>query len=185
MHFKTIIEPFKIKSVEAISISTQQQRELFLKTAHYNPFLLKSEQVIIDLLTDSGTSAMCSNQWAAMMNGDESYAGAKSWEHFEKAIHDLTGMPYILPVHQGRAGERILYSHLGRKGKCFISNTHFDTTRANIEYTGAAAIDIPIAESKNYSSDYPFKGNLDVEKLEKLISDCGAKNIAAIILTVT
>src|SRR5689334_24788248 len=119
MHFKTIIEPFKIKSVEPISMSTMEQRERFLKEAHYNPFLLKSDQVIIDFLTDSGTSAMSQQQWAAMMNGDESYAGAKSWEKFERAVSSLTGMPYLLPVHQGRAAERILYSHLGGKGKYF------------------------------------------------------------------
>ncbi|MBK5286514.1 MAG: tyrosine phenol-lyase, partial [Bacteroidia bacterium] len=147
MEFKTIIEPFKIKSVEPISLTTEAQREVFLKEAHYNPFLLKSEQVIIDLLTDSGTSAMSANQWSALMQGDESYAGAKSWERFEKVVHDLTGMPYILPTHQGRAGERILYGHLGGKGKYFISNTHFDTTRANIEFSGAQAIDIPVEES--------------------------------------
>src|SRR5690349_9057136 len=146
MDFQTIIEPFKIKSVEPISLSTPEQRIGFLRNAHYNPFLLKSEQVIIDLLTDSGTSAMSSGQWAAMMNGDESYAGAKSWERFEHAVKDLTGMPFILPTHQGRAAERILYSHLGGKGKFFISNTHFDTTRANIEFSGAEAIDIPAPE---------------------------------------
>ena len=159
MNFKTIIEPFKIKSVEPIAMSTEEQRMQYLKDAHYNPFLLKSEQVIIDLLTDSGTSAMSSNQWAAMMNGDESYAGARSWDRFYNEVSDLTGMPYILPTHQGRAAERILYSHLGGKGKFFISNTHFDTTRANIEYSGATALDIPIDEAYNYSSEHHFKGD--------------------------
>jgi tryptophanase len=185
MNFKTIIEPFKIKSVEAISMSTTDQREQFLNDAHFNPFLLKSDQVIIDLLTDSGTSAMSNNQWAAMMQGDESYAGAKSWERFEKVVHDLTGMPYTLPTHQGRAAERILYSHLGGKGKYFISNTHFDTTRANIEYSGATAIDIPVSESKDFTSDFCFKGNLDLAKLKNLIYDIGKENISAVILTVT
>ena len=185
MHFKTIIEPFRIKTVEPISMSTAEQRAQFLKNAWYNPFLLKSEQVIIDLLTDSGTSAMSSNQWAAMMKGDESYAGARSWERLEKAVLDLTGMPYILPTHQGRAAERILYGHLGTRGKYFISNTHFDTTRANIEYSGASAIDIPVVESRDYTTSYPFKGNLDINKLEKLIQDHGEKNIAGVILTVT
>lgn len=185
MIFKTIIEPFRIKSVEPFTMSTEFQRAEFLKNAHYNPFLLKSDQVIIDFLTDSGTSAMSSNQWAAMMKGDESYAGARSWDAFEKAVHDLTGMPYILPAHQGRAAERILYSHLGGKGKYFISNTHFDTTRANIEFSGATAIDIPVPEALDYSSSYPFKGNLDTVKLKKHINDIGAENIAAVILTVT
>jgi len=185
MNFKTIIEPFRIKTVESITMSSQEQRQQFLKDAYYNPFLLKSEQVIIDFLTDSGTSAMSSNQWAAIMKGDESYAGARSCALFEKAVHDLTGMPYILPTHQGRAAERILYGHLGGKGKYFISNTHFDTTRANIEYSGASAIDIPVSESMDYSSDYPFKGNLDTQKLEKLIKELGTENIAGVILTVT
>jgi tryptophanase len=185
LEFETIIEPFRIKSVESITMSTEEQRIKYLKDAHFNPFLLKSEQVIIDLLTDSGTSAMSNNQWAAMMQGDESYAGARSWERFEKSVHDLTGMPYILPTHQGRAAERILYGHLGGKGKYFISNTHFDTTRANIEFSGANAIDIPVSEAKDLSSDYPFKGNLDTEKLELLIRDLGKKNISAVILTVT
>jgi len=185
MEFKTIIEPFKIKTVEPICLTTESEREMFLKEAHYNPFLLKSEQVIIDLLTDSGTSAMSANQWSALMRGDESYAGAKSWERFEKVVHDLTGMPYILPTHQGRAAERILYGHLGGKGKYFISNTHFDTTRANIEFSGAQAIDIPVEASEDFFSAVPFKGNLDIEKLAELISSLGEKNIAGVILTVT
>ena len=185
MNFKTIIEPFRIKSVEPISMSTEEDRIRYLKDAKFNPFLLKSEQVIIDFLTDSGTSAMSTNQWAAMMKGDESYAGAKSWEKFEKAVYSLTGMPYILPVHQGRAAERILYSHLGGKGKYFISNTHFDTTRANIEYHGSVAIDIPIPESKDFSSEHPFKGNIDIQKLTSLIHEYGPDKIAGVILTVT
>jgi tryptophanase len=185
MNFKTIIEPFRIKSVEPISMSTEEQRSTFLKDSYYNPFLLKSEQVIIDFLTDSGTSAMSHNQWAAMMRGDESYAGARSWIRFEKVVHDLTGMPYILPTHQGRAAEKILYTHLGGKEKYFISNTHFDTTRANIEFSGATALDIPVSESKDFSSDFPFKGNLDSKKLLALIDDLGAENIGGVILTVT
>lgn len=183
--FKTIIEPFRIKSVEAISMSSEEQRINYLESAHYNPFLLKSAQVIIDLLTDSGTSAMSSKQWAALMNGDESYAGARSWERFEKVVHELTGMPYILPTHQGRAAERILYGHLGGEGKFFISNTHFDTTRANIEYAGATAYDIPILEARDFSVNHPFKGNLDTAQLEHLIKELGEGNIAGVILTVT
>lgn len=185
MHFKTIFEPFRIKMVEPLSVTTEAQRKEFLEEAHYNPFLLKSEQVLIDFLTDSGTSAMSQNQWAGMMAGDESYAGARSWTKFEKVVHDLTGMPYILPTHQGRAAERILYSHLGGEGKYFISNTHFDTTRANIEFSGALAYDIPILEAKDFSAHHPFKGNMDVVKLKELIRELGAKNIAGVILTVT
>jgi len=185
MEFKTIIEPFKIKSVEPIHMSTEAERETYMKKAFYNPFLLKSEQVIIDLLTDSGTSAMSSEQWAGIMRGDESYAGAKSWERLEFEIQDLTSYPYILPTHQGRAAEHILYSYLGGKGKVFISNTHFDTTRANIEFNGAEAIDIPTPEAKDHNSSYPFKGNMDVKLLDQHINTYGAKNIGAVILTVT
>ncbi|MBI2271162.1 MAG: tryptophanase [Bacteroidetes bacterium] len=185
MEFKTIIEPFKIKMVEPIKMTTREERKIFLERAHYNPFLLSSEQVMIDLLTDSGTSAMSSNQWAGIMMGDESYAGAKSWQRMEAAIHSLTGLEYIFPTHQGRAAERILYGYLGGKGKTFISNTHFDTTRANIEFSGAEAIDIPIAEGLNPSLIHPFKGNMDLKKLERLIRQKGPKNIGGVILTVT
>jgi tryptophanase len=143
MGFKTIIEPFKIKVVEPIHISTEEERKVYLKEAGYNLFNLKSDQVIIDFLTDSGTSAMSDEQWAGMMIGDEAYSGSKSWDKMRNAIHSLTGYPYIFPTHQGRAAERIVYGALGGKGKVFISNTHFDTTRANIELTGAKAFDIP------------------------------------------
>lgn len=183
--YKTIIEPFRIKMVESIKMTTEADREKFLKTAHYNPFLLTSDQVMIDFLTDSGTSAMSANQWAGIMQGDESYAGARSWLKMEKVIRDLTGFTYIFPTHQGRAGERILYSYLGGKGKVFISNTHFDTTRANIEFSGAEAYDIPIKEAINPAIYHPFKGNMDTVKLEALIKEHGAKNIGAVILTVT
>ncbi len=182
LKFNTIIEPFRIKMVEPIYLSDESQRLKFLEKANYNPFLLSSEQVMIDFLTDSGTSAMSKAQWAAMMLGDESYAGASSWYKLEAAILNLTGMPYILPTHQGRAAERILYGYLGRKGKTFISNTHFDTTRANIEFTGAEAIDIPVAST---SIQDHFKGNLDVSRLRELIAEKGAGQIAAVILTVT
>lgn len=185
MKNKVIIEPFKIKMVESINMTSEEERKRFLKTAFYNPFLLKSDQVMIDFLTDSGTSAMSANQWAGMMQGDESYAGAKSWQRMESVIKSLTGLPYIFPTHQGRAAERILYGSLGGRGKTFISNTHFDTTRANIEYSGAEAIDIPTAEGTNSSLIHPFKGNMDVKKLQSLIEKIGAKNIGGVILTVT
>ncbi len=185
MKSKVIIEPFRIKSVEPIEFFTEEQRVGFLNDAHYNPFLLKSDHVLIDLLTDSGTAAMSTNQWAAMMKGDESYAGARSWINFEKAVSDLTGMPHILPTHQGRAAERILYKALSANKKYFISNTHFDTTRANIEYYGAVAFDIPVKEGKDMDSTYPFKGNLDTIQLQQLIDNYGADTIAGVILTVT
>lgn len=183
--FRTVIEPFRIKSVEPIAMTTREQREKFLESAHYNPFKLKSEQVIIDLLTDSGTSAMSAEQWAGMMRGDESYAGSVSWQRLERVIRDLTGYPHILPTHQGRAAERILYSHLGGEGKIFLSNTHFDTTRANIEYSGAEAIDCVTPESGKADSDFPFKGNADVARMAEIVEERGAENFGAIILTVT
>jgi len=185
MKFKTIFEPFKIKSVEPISMSTEEERTLSLEEANYNPFQLHSKDVLIDFLTDSGTSAMSSKQWSAIMDGDEAYAGSKSWLKMEEEVKDLTGFEYILPTHQGRAGERILYGYLGGKGKIFISNTHFDTTRANIEFSGAEAIDIPIAESAEPMLSHPFKGNMDTDKLKELLKKHGSKKIGAVILTVT
>lgn len=185
MSFKTIIEPFKIKEVEPLSVTTEAQRKEYLKQAWYNPFMLRSEHVLIDFLTDSGTSAMSSRQWAAMMEADEAYAGSRSWLKMEAVVKDLTGYDYILPTHQGRAAERILYGYLGGKQKVFISNTHFDTTRANIEFSGAEAIDIPVEESKNPALEYPFKGNMDVKELERLIKKYGWENIGGVILTVT
>lgn len=183
--FKTIFEPFKIKTVESIKLSTRKERIQYLKDACYNPFLLESEKVIIDLLTDSGTSAMSSKQWAGIMLGDESYAGARSWVKMRDAILNLTGYKYILPTHQGRAAERILYGYLGGKDKAFISNTLFDTTRANIEFSGAEGIDIPIEENSQPSLYHPFKGNMDVGKLEKIIKEKSPENIGAVVLTVT
>jgi tyrosine phenol-lyase len=185
MHHKTTIEPFRIKVVEQIKLTTEEERREFLKNAHYNPFLLTSDQVIIDLLTDSGTSAMSAEQWGAIMRGDESYAGARSWQRMESVIKNLTGYPYILPTHQGRAAEHLLYSRIGGPGKVFISNTHFDTTRANIEFSGAKAIDCPIEEGHHPELEHPFKGNLDTDRLKKLIKEHGAEKIGAVILTVT
>ena len=182
---RTLTEPFKIKMVEPLKVTTEEYRKEALKKAGYNTFLLRSSDVFIDLLTDSGTGAMSDKQWAGMMMGDESYAGAKSWEHLERVVKELTGMPYILPTHQGRAAERILYGILGGKGKVFISNTHFDTTRANIEFTGATAIDIVYDEAKDPEVDLPFKGNINLEKLQELILEHGKENIAAVIITVT
>lgn len=185
MQHKTIIEPFRIKVVEKIRMTTGSEREKFLQQASYNPFLLHSSEVIIDLLTDSGTSAMSSDQWAGIMRGDESYAGASSWLRMEAAIQDLTGYPYIMPTHQGRAAEHLLYTRLGGKGKVFFSNTHFDTTRANIEFGGAEAIDLPVPEIKQTDALLPFKGNMDIHSLEQNILKYGPKNTGAVILTVT
>lgn len=182
---RTLAEPFRIKMVEPLTITTEEYRTHQLKKAGFNPFLLKSQDVFIDLLTDSGTSAMSDRQWAGMMIGDESYAGAKSWEHFEEVVKDLTGMPHILPTHQGRAAERILYGKIGGKGKVFISNTHFDTTRANIEFSGATAIDLPCVEGKQPFLDAPFKGDIDTIALKENIDKYGAANIAAVIMTLT
>ncbi|HLW33117.1 MAG TPA: tryptophanase [Aequorivita sp.] len=182
---RTLTEPFKIKMVEPLTVTTEAYRTEALKKAGYNTFLLRSDDVFIDLLTDSGTGAMSDKQWSGIMMGDESYAGARSWEHLEAVVKKLTGMDYILPTHQGRAAERILYSILGGPGKLFISNTHFDTTRANIEYTGAIAIDIVCEEGKNNEIDLPFKGNIDLDKLEKLLVEKGREAIGAVIMTVT
>jgi tryptophanase len=182
---RTLAEPFRIKMVEPLKITTEEYRKEALQKAGYNPFLLQSQDVFIDLLTDSGTGAMSDRQWAGVMQGDESYAGARSWQHLESVVKELTGMPYVLPTHQGRAAERILYGLLGGKDKVFISNTHFDTTRANIEFTGATALDIVKDEALDPQADLPFKGNIDTEKLLGLIDRYGQKNIAAVILTIT
>lgn len=182
---KTIIEPFKIKSVEPLKFNSKEQRISLLKKAYFNAFLLKSDDVLIDLLTDSGTSAMSSNQWAGIMQGDESYAGSPSFFRFEKAVQDIMGMPIVIPTHQGRAAEKILFSITGGKGKVFISNTLFDTTRANIEYTGAVGIDLVCEEGKYPNIAAPFKGNMNVDALKNTIKDHGAKNIAMVIMTIT
>lgn len=182
---RTLAEPFRIKMVEPVRITTEEYRTEKLKQCGYNSFLLHSDDVFIDLLTDSGTGAMSDRQWAGMMMGDESYAGAKSWLHLEEVVKELTGMPHILPTHQGRAAERILYGILGGKGKVFLSNTHFDTTRANIEFTGATAIDVMPEHATDPEIDLPFKGNIDTHKLNELIIQYGQENLAAVIMTVT
>lgn len=182
---RTLTEPFKIKMVEALRVTTEEYRNEALAKAGYNPFLLKADDVFIDFLTDSGTGAMSDRQWSGIMLGDESYAGAKSWQHLEAVVKDLTGMPYVIPTHQGRAAERILYSILGGKGKVFISNTHFDTTRANIEFVGSEAFDIVCKEADDINAYADFKGNIDLEKLEELIAKYGKEAIGAVIMTVT
>lgn len=182
---KTIIEPFKIKSVEPIKFTTVPERERVLREAGYNPFLIRAEDVLIDLLTDSGTSAMSAEQWAGIMQGDESYAGARSFFRFEGVAKDLTGFQFIIPTHQGRAAEKILFTLVGGKGKIIPNNTHFDTTRANIEYSGARAVDLPTEAGRDPSAAGDFKGNMDVVALERLIRDSGRENIPLVMLTVT
>ncbi len=182
---KTIIEPFKIKSVEPIQFTTVEQRERILSEAGYNPFLIRAADVLIDLLTDSGTSAMSARQWAGMMDGDESYAGARSFYRFESTARELTGFTHIIPTHQGRAAEKILFTLTGGAGKIIPNNTHFDTTRANVEYSGATAVDLPCKESRDPAAVSDFKGNMDLEALETLIMDKGKGNIPLIMLTVT
>ncbi len=182
---KTIIEPFRIKSVEPIRFTTKEERIKILEKAGYNTFLVHADDVLIDLLTDSGTSAMSSDQWAGIMRGDESYAGAKSFYVFEAAVKKITGDEYIIPTHQGRAAEKIIFSILGGPGKYFASNTFFDTTRANIEFTGAEAVDLLNEIGKHPEQRAPFKGNMDVDALEAFIKKVGKENIPLIVLTVT
>ncbi|UCG17480.1 MAG: tryptophanase [Phycisphaerales bacterium] len=182
---KTIIEPFRIKVVEPIRMTTRQEREQALREAGFNVFLLKAEDVLIDLLTDSGTGAMSSEQWAGMMRGDESYAGARSFFRFQQRLRDITGFEHILPTHQGRASERILFEIVGGPGKVVPNNNHFDTTRANVEHSGAEAVDLVIDEGKDPKSRHPFKGNLDPKKLDALFKDVGAHRIPVVMVTVT
>lgn len=182
---KTIIEPFKIKSVEPIKFTNLEERKSILRDAGYNPFLIRAEDVLIDLLTDSGTSAMSAKQWAGIMDGDESYAGARSFFRFEKIAKEITGFKHIIPTHQGRAAERILFGILGAKGKYFPNNTHFDTTRANVEFSGGQALDFLIAVGKDPAAIADFKGNMDIEALERFINEKGSENIPLIMITVT
>jgi tyrosine phenol-lyase len=182
---RTIIEPFRIKSVEPIRWTTRSQREKLLRAAHYNLFLLNADDVLIDLLTDSGTGAMSTHQWAAIMEGDESYAGSKSFERFRTSVQEIFGFRHVIPTHQGRAAERILFGVTCKKGDVVPNNTHFDTTRANIEFVGAEAVDLVIPEGREPQNKYPFKGNMDVGALEALIDRVGRKHVPLVMLTVT
>ena len=185
MQFKTIIEPFRIHSVEPIKLTTPEQRERALISAGYNLFSIHSAEVMIDLLTDSGTGAMSRDQWAAIQHGDESYAGSPSWELFRDAVKSLFPFKHVIPTHQGRAAEKILFSVIGGEGKVIPNNTHFDTTRANIEFSKALAVDLVIAEGLNPQSLHPFKGNMDVVALEALINEVGVANIPVVMITIT
>lgn len=185
MPAKTIIEPFRIKSVEPIRWTTREERHALLKAAHYNLFLLPADDVLIDLLTDSGTGAMSTRQWAAVMQGDESYAGSRSFDHFRDSIQDICGYKHVIPTHQGRAAERILFGIACKKGDVVPNNTHFDTTRANVEFVGAEAVDLVIREGRQPASLHPFKGNMDVEALESLIRRVGRERVPLVMLTVT
>jgi tryptophanase len=182
--FKTIIEPFKIKSVEPIRHLTLRQRQDALEEAGYNLFNVKAENVLIDLLTDSGTSAMSSAQWSAMMVGDESYAGARSFERFRDAVQNITRFQHVIPTHQGRAAERILFGAVLKPGDVVPNNTHFDTTRANVEANGATALDIPVVAGLAPSLIHPFKGNMDLESLERVLTSAEGK-VPLVMITVT
>jgi tryptophanase len=185
MEFSTIIEPFRIHSVEPLVMTTPEQRRESLAAAGHNLFSLRAEDVLIDLLTDSGTGAMSRDQWAAIQRGDESYAGSPSWFRFLESVQDLFPFEHVIPTHQGRAAEKILFTVIGGEGKIVPNNTHFDTTRANVEYTGAAAIDLVIAEGRDPTSTHPFKGNMDLDALDALLREHGPEVIPVVFVTIT
>jgi len=185
MAIKTIIEPFKIKTVEPIRWTSRPERDERLRKADYNLFQLPAEDVLIDLLTDSGTAAMSTRQWAAMMMGDESYAGSRSFHRFQRIVQGIFGYRHVIPAHQGRAAERILFSVMCKKGDVVPNNTHFDTTRANIEFVGAEAVDLVIPEGKQPAAQHPFKGNMDVAALEQLLARVGPQRVPLVMLTIT
>ncbi len=182
--FSTIIEPFRIHSVEPLRMTSAAERAVAIRDAGYNLFNLRAEDVLIDLLTDSGTGAMSRDQWAAIQHGDESYAGSPSWFRFEAAVKELFPFRHVIPTHQGRAAEKILFSALGGAGKVVPNNTHFDTTRANVEATGAEALDLVIAEGHDASLVHPFKGNMDVEALEAVLRE-RSDDVPVVMVTIT
>ena len=182
---KTIIEPFRIKTVEPIRMTTRDEREKIIREASFNLFKVRAQDVLIDLLTDSGTGAMSAQQWAGVMSGDESYAGSTSFFRLERTVRELTGFEHVLPTHQGRASERILFELIGGPGKIVPNNTHFDTTRANIEHSGARAVDLPIQEAGDPTNLHPFKGNMDVPALARLLEDAGPERVPAVMCTIT
>ncbi len=181
--FDTIIEPFRIKTVEPLRRTTRARREEALREAGWNPFSLRGADVLIDLLTDSGTGALSARQWGMMMQGDETYAGADSYYRFEAAVKDITGLAHVIPTHQGRAAERILFRAMVNPGDLVLNNTHFDTTRANVEYREGVAMDLP-CEQAGSNADHPFKGNIDLERLEQVLSDNPGR-VPLVMITVT
>ena len=185
LRFTTIVEPFRIHSVERFRSTTREERSARLEEAHHNLFLLRATDVTFDLLTDSGTGAMSSEQWAALQRGDESYAGSPSFERFRDAVQDLFPFRHVIPTHQGRAAEHILFSVLGGPGRAVPNNTHFDTTRANVEATGAEAVDLVIPEGRVPASDHPFKGNMDVAALEAFVAERGPATVPCVMVTLT
>jgi tryptophanase len=185
MAFRTIFEPFRIHSVEPLVMTTPEQRQRAIREAEYNLFALRSETVLVDLLTDSGTGAMSRDQWAGIQRGDESYAGSPSWFRFQASVRELFPFEHVIPTHQGRAAEKILFTAIGRPGLAVPNNTHFDTTRANVEYTGAEAVDFVISEGRDPSSLHPFKGNMDLEALDAFITERGAEHVPVVFVTIT
>ena len=183
--WRTIIEPFRIKSVEPIRLTSVEERQAKLEAAGYNLFNLHADDVLIDLLTDSGTGAMSSEQWAGIQRGDESYAGSPSWFRFLEAVRELFPFEHVIPTHQGRAAEKILFSVIGGPGKVIPNNTHFDTTRANVEFTGAEAVDLVIPEGREPATIHPFKGNMDLEALDALIAERGPEHVPVVFMTIT
>lgn len=183
MRHSTIIEPFRIKAVEPLRFTSRPEREQALRAAGYNLFGLQADDVLIDLLTDSGTGAMSSAQWAALMRGDEAYAGSRSFRRFESVVRELTGFANVIPTHQGRAAERILFSETVQPGDVVPNNTHFDTTRANIEFQGGEALDLPCPEAADLQLDAPFKGDMDLDALERTLA--GPDPVPLVLLTVT
>jgi len=182
---RTIIEPFRIKAIEPIRMTSADERDKLIREAFYNVFLLPARDVLIDLLTDSGTGAMSASQWAGIMRGDESYAGSDSYYRFEHAVKDIFGFSHVIPTHQGRAAERILFTTVCRPGQTVPNNSHFDTTRANIAYLGAEPVDLPCAASKVLADPHPFKGDMDLEALDRLLEERGADNVPLVMLTIT
>jgi tryptophanase len=182
---KTIIEPFKIKSVEPLRFTSRDERQAILRNAEYNLFSIQADDVLIDLLTDSGTAAMSAHQWGGMIEGDEAYAGSKSFSRLEQTVKELTGFRHIIPTHQGRAAEKILFSIVGGKDRIVPNNTHFDTTRANVEMSGAEALDLPIADGLNPALKADFKGNMDLDALASVLDNEGPQRIPLVMLTVT